>query len=92
MKKKKPVFSKALNHHRHEFTDFQGKVLDRVDVRLDRDENENYIELRFQDRTAVLFIIQQSTGVIVSADYVLWRKGNWRRINRWPPLFLLQYR
>lgn len=54
---------------------------------LDRDENENYIELRFQDQTAVLFIIQQSTGVIVSADYVLWRKGNWWRINRWPPLF-----
>jgi hypothetical protein len=85
-REKKPTFSKLVRFDRHQFTDFQGKVLERVDVMMDIDE-EHYIELRFEDQTALLFIIQQRNAVTVTPDYVHWKNGNWRRIHGWPPLF-----
>ena len=84
--RKKPAFSKIVRFDRHEFTDFQGKVLERVDVRMDNDE-EHCIELRFEDQTALLFIIGQRAAVTVTADYVRWKNGSWKRIHGWPPLF-----
>jgi hypothetical protein len=85
-RKKKPTFSKIVRYDRHQFTDVQGKVLERVDVMMDSDE-EHYIELRFEDHTALLFIIGQRAAVTVTADYVRWKNGSWKRIHGWPPLF-----
>jgi hypothetical protein len=65
------------------FPEVEGKTLDWVELRL-RDE-ENHIELSFQDQTSLVFDIEPHVGFTVRADYGDWKTHNWRAIKRWPP-------
>jgi hypothetical protein len=68
------------------FPEVKDKVLERVDLKIDEDE-ESYLELLFQDQTALVFVVQQHAGITVTADYGKWKAGNWNRIKSWPPFF-----
>ncbi len=61
------------------FPEVEGKTLEWVELWLD-DDDESYIELRFPDQTALLFVIQPYAGVNVETAYGGWKRGNWRRI------------
>jgi hypothetical protein len=65
------------------FPEVKGKTLE--SVKLGLGDEENYIELSFQDQTALVFDIQPYVGFTVRADYGDWKTHNWRAIKRWPP-------
>lgn len=84
--KKKTPDGTAPNTNRVEFPEVQGKILERVDLQIEPDE-ESYLELRFEDQTALVFIIQQYAGITITPDYGSWKTRNWRPIKSWPPFF-----
>jgi hypothetical protein len=66
------------------FSEVQGKTLEWVELWLD--DEDRYIELNFQDKTALLFEIQPYGGFHVLAAYGDWKTKNWREIKRWTPV------
>jgi hypothetical protein len=66
------------------FPEVQGKTLEWVELWLD--DEDRYIELSFQDKTALLFEIQPYGGFHVLAAYGDWKTKNWREIKRWTPV------
>ncbi len=66
------------------FPEVKGKTLEWVELWLDDDE-ESYLEFRFQNQTALVFVVQPYAGFTLSADYGDWKTKNWRRIKQWPP-------
>jgi hypothetical protein len=64
------------------FPEIKGKTLEWVELGLNDDDS--YIELSFQDQTALLFAIEPYAGFNVRADYGDWKTHNWRAIKRWP--------
>jgi hypothetical protein len=66
------------------FPEVQGKTLEWVELWLD--DEDRYIEISFQDKTALLFEIQPYGGFHVLAAYGDWKTKNWREIKRWTPV------
>jgi hypothetical protein len=66
------------------FPEVKGKVLEWVELDL-RGDDDCYIEIGFQDQTALVFEILPYVGLNVRADYGDWKTHNWRAIKRWPP-------
>ncbi len=62
------------------FPQVEGKVLQ--DVSVETRSDYSYIELRFDDRTNLVFDIVP--GFTLQADYSDWKTGNQRIIKRWP--------
>lgn len=61
------------------FLEVAGKTVEFVELWLE-DKEESYIELRFDDQTAMVFVVQPYVGVKVSANYGKWKDGNWKKI------------
>jgi hypothetical protein len=64
----------------HRFKDVTGKPIDFVEVYVSGDYH--CIDLRFQDKTALTFVID--LGFTIRPSYSNWKTGNWRPIKSWP--------
>jgi hypothetical protein len=64
----------------YRFEEVKGKLVDFVEVYTAGDYHA--IDVRFQDKTALHFIIDPC--FILETDYADWKTGNWRPIKRWP--------
>jgi len=64
----------------YRFEEVKGKPVDFVEVFTAGEYHA--IDVRFQDKTALHFIIDP--GFILETDYADWKTGNWRPIKRWP--------
>jgi hypothetical protein len=83
-RKKKTRAGRVLSGKATRFPEVEGETLDWVELWLE-DDDDSYIELRFQDQTALVFVIEPRASLNVRADYGHWKSGNWRRIKEWPP-------
>ena len=66
------------------FPQVKGKVIDRVELSLSADDCS--IEIRFDDKTALNFDMEQEPGIKVTPDFADWKTGNWKSIKRWRPV------
>ncbi len=64
----------------YRFEEIKGKLVDFVEVFTAGEYHA--IDVRFQDKTALHFVI--NPGFIVETEYADWKTGNWRPIKRWP--------
>jgi hypothetical protein len=64
----------------YRFKDVKGKPVDFVEVYTSG--GYHCIDVRFQDKTALTFVID--LGFTVRTDYSNWKTGNWRPIKEWP--------
>ena len=64
----------------YRFEEVKGKVVDLVEVFTTGEYHS--IEVRFQDKTALHFVI--NPGFILETGYSDWKTGNMRPIKRWP--------
>jgi hypothetical protein len=64
----------------YRFEEVKGKVVDLVEVFTTGESHS--IEVRFQDKTALHFVIDP--GFILETEYADWKTGNWRPIKSWP--------
>ena len=64
----------------YRFEEFNGKTVDFVEVFTAGEYHA--IDVRFQDKTALHFIIDP--GFTLETEHVDWKTGNWRPIKRWP--------
>ena len=60
----------------------KGKVVEYVEIYNSSDYHS--IDVRFQDKTALHFVIDP--GFLLEAEYDDWKTGNFRRIKRWPAI------
>ena len=68
---------------RMRFPEAQGKTLEWVELWIE-DDDDSYLELRFPDQTALVFVLKQpQAGVDVEAAYGAWKRGNWRQIREY---------
>jgi hypothetical protein len=82
--KKKTPAGQVLSDKATRFPEVNGKTLDWVELWIE-DDDESYIELRFQDQTGLVFVVEPQASLNLHADYGDWKTKNWRRIKRWPP-------
>ena len=66
----------------YRFEEVKGKLVDLVEIFTAGESHS--IEVRFQDKTALHFVIDP--GFILETEYADWKTGNWRPIKRWPPI------
>ena len=64
----------------YRFEEVKGKLVDLVEIFTAGESHS--IEVRFQDKTALHFVIDP--GFILETEYADWKTGNWRPIKRWP--------
>jgi hypothetical protein len=64
----------------YRFEEAKGKLVDLVEVFTAGESHS--IEVRFQDKTALHFVIDP--GFTLETEYADWKTGNWRPIKRWP--------
>jgi hypothetical protein len=64
----------------YRFEEIKGKLVDFVEVFTAGEYHA--IDVRFQDKTALHFIIDP--GFIMETELADWKTGNWRPIKRWP--------
>src|SRR5258708_4575549 len=64
----------------YRFKDVKGKPVDFVEVYTSGDYH--CIDVRFQDKTALTFVID--LGFTVQAGYSNWKTGNQRLVKEWP--------
>jgi hypothetical protein len=64
----------------YRFEEIRGKTVDFVEVFTAGEYHA--IDVRFQDKTALHFIIDP--GFIMETELADWKTGNWRPIKRWP--------
>jgi len=64
----------------YRFEETKGKTIDFVEVFTAGEYHA--IDVRFQDKTALHFIIDP--GFIMETELADWKTGNWRPIKRWP--------
>ncbi len=76
----KTTIRRYSNRTFHQMKDFNGKVVELVQIFTSGDYNS--ISVRFQDKTSLDFAID--TGFTIDTDYTDWKTGNMRRIKRWP--------
>ncbi|MGC2696486.1 MAG: hypothetical protein WA738_11915 [Candidatus Angelobacter sp.] len=67
----------------YRFEEIKGKPVDFVEVFTAGEYHA--IDVRFQDKTALHFIIDP--GFILETEYADWKTGNWRPIKRWPIIY-----
>jgi len=67
------------------FPQVKGKVVERVEFTVNADDDCS-LEIRFDDKTALNFGIEQEPGLRVTPDYANWKTGNWKPIKRWRPV------
>jgi hypothetical protein len=66
------------------FDEVRGKTVEFVELSLD---TENYsIEIRFSDKTALIFDMEPEPGLRVTPDLADWKTGDWKPMKRWRPL------
>jgi len=64
------------------FPEVAGKVIESVEASVD--DNDCYITLNIDDRTALnILITPDDPTFCVTADYASWKTGNFRAIKRW---------
>jgi hypothetical protein len=66
----------------HRMEEVKGKVVEYVEIYNSSDYHS--IDVRFQDKTALHFVIDP--GFLLEAEYDDWKTGNFRRIKRWPAI------
>ncbi|HLK09163.1 MAG TPA: hypothetical protein VKV30_14505 [Candidatus Angelobacter sp.] len=66
----------------YRFEEVKGKLVDLVEFFTTGEYH--VIEVRFQDKTALHFVI--NPGFILEPGYSDWKSGNMRPIKRWPPI------
>lgn len=76
----KTTIRRYSNRAFHQMKEFQGKVVDYVQVFTSGGYNS--ISVRFQDKTSLDFAID--TCFTLDTDYTDWKTGNMRLIKRWP--------
>ena len=64
----------------YRFEEVKGKLVDLVEIFTAGESHS--IEVRFQDKTALHFVIDP--GFTLETEYADWKTGNWRPIKRWP--------
>lgn len=64
----------------YRFEEVRGKPVDFIEVFTTGEYHA--IDVRFQDKTALQFVIDP--GFIVETEYADWKTGNGRSIQRWP--------
>jgi hypothetical protein len=64
----------------YRFNEFKDKTVDFVEVFTAGEYHA--IDVRFQDKTALHFIIDP--GFTLETEHADWKTGNWRSIKRWP--------
>ncbi|SRR5579871_3058172 len=64
----------------YRFEEIRGKTVEFVEVFTAGEYHA--IDLRFQDKTAIHFVIDP--GFIMETEYADWKTGNSRTIKRWP--------
>lgn len=64
----------------HRMEEVKGKVVEYVEIYNSSDYHS--IDVRFQDKTALHFVIDP--GFLLETEYDDWKTGNFRRIKRWP--------
>ena len=64
----------------YRFEEIKGKPVEHVEVFTTGEYHS--IDLRFQDKTAMHFVIDP--GFTLESEYADWKTGNWRLIKRWP--------
>jgi hypothetical protein len=64
----------------HRMEEVKGKVVEYVEIYNSGDYHS--IDIRFQDKTALHFVIDP--GFLLETEYDDWKTGNFRRIKRWP--------
>jgi spore coat protein CotH len=82
--KKQTPAGQVLSSKAIRFPEVNGKTLEWVELWIE-DDDESYIELRFQDQTGLLFVVEPQASLNLHADYGRWKSENWRRIKEWPP-------
>lgn len=74
----------TVRHYRgrtfYRFEEVKDKPVDFVEVFTSGEYHS--IDVRFQDKTALHFIIDP--GFILETEYADWKTGDWRPIKRWP--------
>ena len=66
----------------HRMEEVKGKVVEYVEIYNSSDYHS--IDVRFQDKTALHFVIDP--GFLLESEYDDWKTGNFRRIKRWPAI------
>lgn len=66
----------------HRMEEVKGKVVEYVEIYNSSDYHS--IDVRFQDKTALHFVIDP--GFLLETEYDDWKTGNFRRIKRWPAI------
>jgi len=64
----------------YRFGEIKGKLVDLVEIFTTGEYHA--IDVRFQDKTAIHFVI--NPGFILETEYADWKTGNGRPIKRWP--------
>src|SRR5262249_60551484 len=78
----KPPIRRYANRSFHRMEEVRGKTVDFVELYTSGEYHA--IDVRFQDKTALHFIIDP--GFTLETDYSDWKTGNWRPLKRWPRL------
>jgi hypothetical protein len=81
-------FSRYRGRSFYRFDEFNGKTVDFVEVFTAGEYHA--IDVRFQDKTALHFIIDP--GFTLETEDADWKTGNWRPIKRWPLIHSESYR
>lgn len=78
----KTTFLRYRGRSFHRFEEIRGKPVDFIEFYTSGEYHA--IDVRFQDKTALHFIIEPR--FTVEADFSDWKTGNLRRIRKWPPI------
>jgi hypothetical protein len=78
--------SKRIKNKRYRrvlaFSEAKGKTIERVE--LDVSSDYYIIEIRFQDKTALIFDLEPCIEVF--PEIVNWKSGNYKPVRRWRPV------
>jgi hypothetical protein len=78
----KTTIRRYSNRSFHRMEEVKGKTVDYVELYTSGEYHS--IDVRFQDKTALHFVIDP--GFLLETEYADWKTGDWQPIKRWPTL------